>query len=155
MADLYPIQVTVNGAPAKAPHQKVQAGDRVVVTMPEPEEPQPKGEITPKGDPATKTFRVYLPLPDDTPLRIGMSVEANIVIREKADALVVAPDALSGAAVFVFDGERLSRREVKIGLRGARGVEILDGLSERDRVVSPARPDYRDGMRARAAPGAS
>lgn len=39
--------VTVNGAPAKAPHQKVQAGDRVVVTMPEPEEPQPKGENIP------------------------------------------------------------------------------------------------------------
>jgi 23S rRNA pseudouridine1911/1915/1917 synthase len=39
--------VTVNGAPAKAPHQKVQAGDRVVVTMPEAEEPQPKGEDIP------------------------------------------------------------------------------------------------------------
>ena len=39
--------VTVNGAPAKAPHQKVQPGDRIVVTMPEPEEPQPKGEDIP------------------------------------------------------------------------------------------------------------
>jgi 23S rRNA pseudouridine1911/1915/1917 synthase len=39
--------VTVNGVPAKAPHQKVQAGDRVIVTMPEPEEPQPKGEDIP------------------------------------------------------------------------------------------------------------
>lgn len=108
-------------------------------------------EITPKGDPATKTFRVYLPLPDDTPLRIGMSVEANIVIREKADALAVPPEAVSGGAVFVLDGERLRRREVKTGLRGARGVEILDGVSESDRVVSPARPEFRDGMRARAA----
>lgn len=39
--------VTVNGVPAKAPHQKVQAGDRIVVTMPEPEEPQPRGENIP------------------------------------------------------------------------------------------------------------
>lgn len=39
--------VTVNGAPAKAPHQKVQPGDRVIVTMPEPEEPEPKGEDIP------------------------------------------------------------------------------------------------------------
>lgn len=108
-------------------------------------------EITPKGDPATKTFRVYLPLPDDTPLRIGMSVEANIVIREKAGALAVPPEAVSGGAVFVLDGEKLRRREVKTGLRGARGVEILDGVSEADRVVSPARPEFRDGMRARAA----
>lgn len=41
------------------------------------------GEITPKGDPQTKTFRVYLSLPDETPLLIGMSVEANIVTQEK------------------------------------------------------------------------
>jgi len=110
------------------------------------------GEITPKGDPATKTFRVYLPLPDDTPLKIGMSVEANIVTREKAEALVIATEAVSGNAVFVLDGEHLRKRDVKIGLRGARGVEILDGLREADRVVSPAKPEYRDGMRARAAP---
>ena len=29
-------------------------------------------QITPKGDPTRKTFRVYLLLPPDTPLRIGM-----------------------------------------------------------------------------------
>lgn len=113
------------------------------------------GEITPKGDPATKTFRVYLPLPDDTPLKIGMSVEANIVTREAADALTLPADALAGGAVFVVDGDRLRRREVKVGLRGARGVEILDGVRAGDRVVAPARPDYRDGMRVRlAAPAA-
>src|SRR5215510_14742197 len=38
-------------------------------------------QITPKGDPARKTFRVYLLLPTDTPLRIGTSVEANIIVR--------------------------------------------------------------------------
>lgn len=107
------------------------------------------GAITPKGDPATKTFRVYLPLPDDTPLRIGMSVEANIVIREKADALVIPPDALRGDAVFLVEGDHLVRRPVKVGLRGGRGVEILEGLSEKDRVVSPASADLRDGMPAR------
>jgi RND family efflux transporter MFP subunit len=38
-------------------------------------------QITPKGDPTRKTFRVYLRLPQDTPLRIGMSVETNIIFR--------------------------------------------------------------------------
>lgn len=46
-------------------------------------------QITPKGDPVRKTFRVYLQLPNNTPLRIGMTVEANIVFREKAAAVVV------------------------------------------------------------------
>ncbi|WP_246738712.1 efflux RND transporter periplasmic adaptor subunit [Bradyrhizobium sp. CCBAU 051011] len=40
-------------------------------------------QITPAGDPVAKTFRVRIGLPEDTPLRVGMSVEANIVSREK------------------------------------------------------------------------
>src|SRR5216684_3086799 len=46
-------------------------------------------QITPKGDPTRKTFRVYLRLPPDTPLRIGMTVEVNIIYREKTAAVVV------------------------------------------------------------------
>ena len=43
-------------------------------------------EITPAGDPVAKTFRIRIALPDDTPLKVGMSVEANVVTREKPDA---------------------------------------------------------------------
>ncbi|MCB1446388.1 MAG: RluA family pseudouridine synthase [Rhizobiaceae bacterium] len=39
--------VTINGAPAKAPHQKIQPGDRIEVAIPEPEDPEPKGEDIP------------------------------------------------------------------------------------------------------------
>src|SRR5947208_638743 len=53
-------------------------------------------QITPKGDPTRKTFRVYLLLPNDTPLRIGMSVEANIIFREKPSAIVVPAEAVAG-----------------------------------------------------------
>ena len=38
--------------------------------------------ITPKGDPVQKTYRVRIELPDDAPLLIGMTVEANVVVRE-------------------------------------------------------------------------
>jgi RND family efflux transporter MFP subunit len=110
------------------------------------------GAITPKGDPASKTFRVYLPLPQDSPLRIGMSVEANIVAREKQNALTIPPEALAGSAVYLYVDGLLRKREVKIGLRGARGVEIVEGLSEADHVVSPAKPEWKDGARARIAP---
>jgi 23S rRNA pseudouridine1911/1915/1917 synthase len=39
--------VTVNGAAAKAPHQKIQPGDRVDVVIPAPEDPEPRGEDIP------------------------------------------------------------------------------------------------------------
>jgi RND family efflux transporter MFP subunit len=100
-------------------------------------------DITPKGDPVTKTFRVYLGLPADTPLRIGMSVEANIVLREKADALLVPADALREDHVQVLRGEQVESVPVRVGIRGTRGVEILEGLAAGERVLSPARPDLR------------
>ena len=111
-------------------------------------------EITPKGDPATKTFRVYLDLPADSPLMIGMSVEANIVTQEKADALLLPAEAVLDNAVFVVVDGALARRNVRVGLRGVRMVEILEGVKEGERVASPARANLRDGMRARVAPDA-
>ncbi len=95
-------------------------------------------EITPMGDVAAKTFRIKVALPDDTPLKPGMSVEANIVTREKTGALLVPADALQGSSVFVVEGNRVRRREVTVGIRGTRAVEILSGVSEKDVVASPA-----------------
>jgi RND family efflux transporter MFP subunit len=106
-------------------------------------------EITPMGDVAAKTFRIKIALPDDTPLKPGMSVEANIVTREKPNALLVPADALRGNAVFVVDGNHVRRREVTVGIRGTRAVEVLSGLQEGERVASPAATDLTDGARVR------
>ncbi len=106
-------------------------------------------EITPMGDVTAKTFRVKMALPDDTPLQPGMSVEANIISREKPDALLIPADALRGNAVFVVQDSRAVRREVSVGIRGTRTVEILSGLSEGERVVTPAATDLKDGARIR------
>ncbi|WP_237215089.1 efflux RND transporter periplasmic adaptor subunit, partial [Falsiroseomonas oryziterrae] len=51
-------------------------------------------QITPKGDTTRKAYRVRITLPDDTPLMIGMTVEANIVLRETAQAVLVPPAAV-------------------------------------------------------------
>jgi len=104
------------------------------------------------GDVAAKTFRVKIALPDDTPLKPGMSVEANIVTREKPNALLVPADALQGNAVFVIDGTRVRKRDVAAGIRGTRTVEIVSGLRDGERVASPASTDLKDGARVRVMP---
>jgi RND family efflux transporter MFP subunit len=106
-------------------------------------------EITPIGDPVTKTYRIFIALPADTPLLPGMSVEANVVAREKADALLVLPEAVRGTTVFVIDGNHVRRREVEVGIRGTRAVEILKGLTEADRIASPVSDALADGRRVR------
>jgi RND family efflux transporter MFP subunit len=110
------------------------------------------GEITPMGDINAKTFRVKIALPDDTPLKPGMSVEANIITREKENALLVPADAVQGNAVFVLDGTRLRKRAVTVGIRGTRMVEILGGLKDGERVAAPATANLTDGGRVRVAP---
>lgn len=106
-------------------------------------------QITPKGDPTRKTFRVYLLLPNDSPLRIGMSVEANIIFREKASAIIVPAEAVSGDFVQTIDEDRLVRVPVRVGIRGSRNVEIIGNISRGMTVLSPARPDLADGTRVR------
>jgi RND family efflux transporter MFP subunit len=106
-------------------------------------------DITPMGDVAAKTFRIKIALPADTPLQPGMSVEANVITREKPNALLVPADSLRGNMVFMIDGNRARQREVAVGIRGTRAVEILSGLQDGERVASPAATDLKDGARVR------
>jgi RND family efflux transporter MFP subunit len=106
-------------------------------------------QITPKGDPTRKTFRVYLRLPPDTPLRIGMTVEVNIVYREKTAAVVVPAEAVAGNAVQVVSSGKIQRVPVTVGIRGSRNVEIIGDVSRDTTVLSPARADLADGTRVR------
>lgn len=103
--------------------------------------------ITPKGDPVTKTYRVRLGLPEDTPLRIGMSTDVNIVVRLSRNALIIPAAAVSGTKVAVVESGKATLREIKTGIRGANGVEVLSGLEESARIISPLPPDLADGTR--------
>ncbi len=106
--------------------------------------------ITPKGDPQTKTFRVYIGLPDDTPLKIGMSVEANIVISEVKDSVLVPAETLGDHKLLVVEDDRARVRPVEVGVRGAGAVEIRSGLKAGEVVVSPFAKDIKDGTSVRA-----
>lgn len=106
-------------------------------------------EITPMGDVNAKTYRIKVALPDDTPLKPGMSVEANVITREKPNALLIPSDALQGEAVFIVDGNRVRKRAVKIGIKGTRMSEILSGLNDGERVAAPAATGLNDGARVR------
>ena len=106
-------------------------------------------QITPKGDPTRKTFRVYLRLPQDTPLRIGMSVETNIIFREKPAAIVVPAEAVAGDAIQIVDDGRIKRVPVTVGIRGSRNTEIIGDVSKGTTILSPARRDLADGARIR------
>jgi membrane fusion protein (multidrug efflux system) len=103
--------------------------------------------ITPKGDPVTKTYRVYFRLPDDTPLRIGMSTDVNVITRVSENVLLVPSVAIQGNDVFVVEGGRARRRTVEAGIRGINGIEVLSGLDEKAAIISPYPQNLTDGAR--------
>ncbi|WP_244607271.1 efflux RND transporter periplasmic adaptor subunit [Bosea sp. CS1GBMeth4] len=109
--------------------------------------------ITPKGDPVAKTYRVYVALPDDTPLLIGMTVELNIITRVARNALLLPVAAVQGNAVYVAEGDRARRRELAIGIRGTGDIEVLSGLPEQARVIVPFPDKLADGARIKVQGG--
>ena len=134
---------------------RVEAGQRVLLrsdAFPDQVLEATVSRITPKGDPISKTFRVRFDLPDDTPVRIGMTVDVNVVVRVAEGALLLPAAAIDDDAVTVVTGEgpteeRAERREVSVGIRAVSDVEILSGLSESDRVISPYPETIEDGDR--------
>ncbi|MBM3557795.1 MAG: efflux RND transporter periplasmic adaptor subunit [Alphaproteobacteria bacterium] len=107
-------------------------------------------DVTPKGDPTTQTYRVYVQLPDDAPLFIGMTVEVNIVLRETADAILVPLAAVRDGRLFVVKDERAEARTVRTGAIGSRRIEVRDGLAEDENFVADPPPGLKPGTRLRA-----
>lgn len=106
-------------------------------------------QITPKGDPVNKSYRVRIALPDDTPLLIGMTTEINIVVAETADAVLLPAEAVIDGRVFVVDGDRARARKVTVGVAGTETVEIRAGLSGGEKVIAAPPKDLADGQRVR------
>ena len=106
-------------------------------------------EITRIGDPIAKTYRIKVALPDDTVLMPGMSLEANVITREKPGALLIPSDALKGTDVFVVDNGRVEEAQGRDRHSRRASAEVVAGLSERDRIVLPPPAGLTDGGRVR------
>jgi RND family efflux transporter MFP subunit len=115
-----------------------------------------------EGDASSRVFRVEAELPADTKLMIGMTVDVDIVISERLNALLVAASAVGhgpsqggrpGAPyVFVAERGRARRVDVTTGAVGAAKVEIVAGLNDEDNIVLGAPDRLRDGRSVRIAP---
>ena len=102
-------------------------------------------EITPKGDPINKSYRARISLPDDTPLKVGMTTETNILIREEENALLVPAAAVSGGKLWVAENGRAKRLPVKTGTIGEKKAEILSGLKGDENVIANPPPELKEG----------
>ena len=82
------------------------------------------------------------------------NVQVKILVRERRGALVVPRVAVREGDkgqryVWVFDGDRVRRRDITIGVASASKYEVLSGLAPDDRVAEPADEELKEGMQIR------
>jgi RND family efflux transporter MFP subunit len=109
--------------------------------------------INPMVDRQTRTFRVRIKVPNPTGKLVdGMFARVRLSMGNRT-ALAIPRDALSrlpGSGtcyVFVVEGNRATKRPVKIGTSGDRYIEILDGVVEGDTVVTSGTGRLRSGVK--------
>src|ERR1700675_2153194 len=87
---------------------------------------------------------------DKIELLPNVNVEVKIMVRTRKGALVVPRAAVrydnGKHSVFVFDGDKVHRREISVGVASATKYEVLAGLKDGDRVALPGDQELRDGM---------
>jgi membrane fusion protein (multidrug efflux system) len=105
-------------------------------------------EITPKGDPLNKSYRVRIALPQDANLPIGMTVETNPIIRINPNALLIPASALTDGGVWLVREGKLKRQAIKTGAVGEAMVEVREGLTEQDQIVVSPNEKFKPGQRA-------
>jgi membrane fusion protein (multidrug efflux system) len=107
--------------------------------------------ISPSVDPQTRSFDVEALLANhDGILKPGFFVKSRIASRQVATLLLVPFQAVRYTygvyKIFTVQGGSLKEREVKLGDRAEDAVEIVEGLTDRERVAVPeAGQEPRDG----------
>lgn len=109
-------------------------------------------EVTPKGDPIARSYRVRVALADPSRVKVGMTVDANLIVAERANALLVPATAVQGNALWTVNDGRAHRQAVRVGITGSGRTEIVEGLAPDARVVDSPAADLRDGHRVRIRP---
>jgi RND family efflux transporter MFP subunit len=105
-------------------------------------------EISPAADPASRTVRVKVDLPESASLRSGQFGRLAVPVSEEA-FLFVPPQALLRRGqlemLFVAAEGKAQMRLVRTGKQTAQGIEILAGLTAGETVVVEGAGNLRDG----------
>jgi RND family efflux transporter MFP subunit len=93
----------------------------------------------------------------------GMYAESQLSLREKKDALTVPVESVTrngddATVLAVNPDNTIEERHLKLGLEDSVRVEVLSGLTDKDRVVIGNRSQFRSGQKIQPkeiGPGAS
>jgi RND family efflux transporter MFP subunit len=136
--------------------QQLNLGGKAEVTVPGVEDPVEAtvSLISPALDPGSTTVEVWLKLANpDGRFKVGTAVHAVIrgmtvpnALQIPISALLPAPDGSTNVMVVGAD-DVAHLRSVKVGIRTAQKVQITDGLSLKDNVITNGSYGLDDGTK--------
>jgi HlyD family secretion protein len=112
--------------------------------------------INPAVDPLRGSVEVKLKVPDPPSYLVqDMTASVDIEVARKADTVYVPTETVRDANggqpwALVIRGFRAVRQPVKLGLRGDRRIEILDGVEAGDELIPATNGVVKAGQRVRA-----
>jgi len=112
--------------------------------------------LAPSVDPQRGSIEVRLRVPEPPSfLKPDMTVSIDLTVAKRARALTLPSEAVIGVAspdafVWLIEGERVTRRPIKLGIRGEGTIEITAGLREGAEVVVLEGQRLEQGRRVRA-----
>jgi HlyD family secretion protein len=123
----------------------LKVGDKGTITVPGVEKPI-EGKVTvvsPALDPSSTTVEVWLEAKNPKQqLKPGTSVQLSLTAETVKDAFVVPASAIvtaqDGSSVVMLAGAdgKAHQKAVKVGIRQGDDVQILEGVTEKDKVVA-------------------
>jgi RND family efflux transporter MFP subunit len=106
-------------------------------------------DVTPKGDPVARSYRVRIALPQDTGLMIGMTAEVNIVTAQKQNVLLAPSSAVKSAKAWVVRDGRVVWVAVRVGIKGRERTEVSGDIKDDDLIVVEPSKELQAGKRVR------
>lgn len=131
--------------------ERIQPGGKFVVRV-DPHTNSITGtvaEISPAADPASRTVRVKVDLPEGPGLHAGQFGRLAVPVRTASFVFVPASALIKRGqleVVFVAAEGRARMRIVRTGRQTVQGVEILAGLNSGETVVVEGAAQLRDGQ---------
>jgi len=106
--------------------------------------------ISAKGDEShTYPVEILLPNSGEHQLKAGMFARVGFTSKTEREALVIPRNALIGstrqAKVYVIENDTAKLRSVTLGVESEEYLEVLDGISEGDKIVTDGKNNLKDG----------
>lgn len=87
-------------------------------------------------------YDVVVSIDNATDIKIGMSANVNVLVDNKANTLAIPADALiqKDGKKYVM-GQNNNLIEVKTGIENENYIEILDGITDEEKLIEPSSQD--------------